>query len=235
LTELDPQIDHEEHEVDGLDENDSLYKDGGETSRDRSSRRRPTILKPARAYDALGHEFDEDTPTGNFERWVYLKRKRIMIGFIVGGALMLLIAVMFAKQYLMRIEGGLSPPWYPTPLGGTVSNWKDSYEKAAKMVNKMSILEKVNITTGVGWSMGLCVGNTGPAIAAGFPALCLQDGPLGIRLADNITAFPAALTAGATWNRDLMYRRGNSHGKEAFLKGVNVLLGPSMVRSCLIL
>jgi beta-glucosidase len=29
------------------------------------------------------------------------------------------------------------------------------------MVQKMSLVEKVNITTGVGWQMGLCVGNTG--------------------------------------------------------------------------
>jgi hypothetical protein len=29
------------------------------------------------------------------------------------------------------------------------------------MVQNMTLLEKVNVTTGVGWSMGLCVGNTG--------------------------------------------------------------------------
>ena len=74
----------------------------------------------------------------------------------------------------------------------------------------------------------LCVGNTGPAVHVGFPPLCLQDGPLGIRFADHITAFPAGITVAATWNRDLMYRRGRAHAKEARLKGVNVLLGPSM-------
>jgi beta-glucosidase-like glycosyl hydrolase len=76
--------------------------------------------------------------------------------------------------------------------------------------------------------MGLCVGTTGPASSAGFPSLCLQDGPLGIRFADHSTAFPAGLTVGATWNRDLMQQRGAAHGNEARLKGVNVLLGPSM-------
>ena len=55
----------------------------------------------------------------------------------------------------------------------------------------------------------------------------MQDGPLGIRFADNITAFPAGITVGATWNKDLMYQRGKAHGKEARLKGVNVLLGVS--------
>lgn len=76
--------------------------------------------------------------------------------------------------------------------------------------------------------MGMCVGNTGPVTRLGFPSLCLQDGPLGIRWADNITAFPAGITVGATWNKDLMYQRGAAHGLEARLKGVNVILGPAM-------
>ncbi|KAK2871765.1 hypothetical protein FQN49_002847 [Arthroderma sp. PD_2] len=92
----------------------------------------------------------------------------------------------------------------------------------------MTLTEKVNVTTGVGWQMGLCVGNTGPATEVGFPSLCLQDSPLGIRFADNITAFPAGVTVGATWNRDLMRKRGEALGREARRKGVNILLGPSM-------
>lgn len=96
------------------------------------------------------------------------------------------------------------------------------------MVKKMSLIEKVNITTGTGWAQDLCVGNTGPASDAGFPPLCLQDGPLGIRFADHSTAFPAGITVGATFNRELMYKKGRAHGLEMRLKGVNVLLGPAM-------
>jgi beta-glucosidase len=76
--------------------------------------------------------------------------------------------------------------------------------------------------------MGLAGGNTGPAIHVGFPGLAIQDGPLGVRNADYATAFPAGITVGATWNRALMYARGKAHGLEARLKGVNVLLGPSV-------
>ncbi|KIV90691.1 hypothetical protein PV10_05319 [Exophiala mesophila] len=123
---------------------------------------------------------------------------------------------------------GQSPPWYPTPLGGSVSSWEKSYEKAKILVDRLSLLEKVNITTGTGWAQDLCVGNTAPAISAGFPSLCLQDGPLGIRFADHATSFPAGITVGATWNRDLMRRRGVAHAHQAKLKGVNVLLGPAM-------
>ncbi|KAK6821233.1 glycosyl hydrolase family 3 N terminal domain-containing protein [Apiospora arundinis] len=121
---------------------------------------------------------------------------------------------------------GLSPPWYPTPKGGTARSWADSYRKASEMVSKMTLPEKVNITTGTGWQMGPAVGNTGPATNVGFPSLALQDGPLGIRFADNATAFPAGITVGATWNKDLMYKWGNAHAVEARKKGINAILGP---------
>ncbi|KAL4945098.1 putative beta-glucosidase E [Aspergillus oleicola] len=118
--------------------------------------------------------------------------------------------------------------YFPTPKGGTLQHWADSYAKASQLVERMSLIEKVNITTGTGWQMGMCVGNTGPAELVRFPSLCLQDGPLGIRYADHISAFPAGITTGATWNRDLMRQRGAAIGLESRLKGVNVILGPSM-------
>ncbi|RMJ21568.1 hypothetical protein PHISP_07565 [Aspergillus sp. HF37] len=128
-----------------------------------------------------------------------------------------------------RVENGyVSGAWYPTPRGGALARWAESYGKAQELVREMTLVEKVNVTTGTGWRMGLCMGNTGPASAVGFPALCLQDGPLGLRGADHVTAFPAGLTTGATWNRELMRRRGDALGLEARMKGVNVVLGPSM-------
>jgi beta-glucosidase-like glycosyl hydrolase len=148
-------------------------------------------------------------------------------GFIGAGLFGGLAALGF---YLYKHEAtyGQSPPWYPAPPGGTLEPWQDSYEKARTMVDKMSLLEKVNITTGVGWASDFCVGNTAPAPEAGFPGLCLQDGPLGLRFADHVSAFAAGLTVGATFNKDLMYRRGRALGQEARRKGVNVLLGPAM-------
>ncbi|THH04054.1 hypothetical protein EW145_g5804, partial [Phellinidium pouzarii] len=172
----------------------------------------------------------------------------IVSAFGVGVALLVSMGGMIV--YNTSPKDGLSPPWYPSrmqdqsiistiysflcwpsssiALGGTLPSWQKSYKKAAELVNQMSLVEKVNVTTGTGWQMGLCVGNTGSATSVNFPSLCLQDGPLGIRFADNSTAFPAGITVGATWNRDLMYKRGRLHGREARMKGVNVLLGPSM-------
>ncbi|KAJ5946148.1 CAZyme family GH3, partial [Penicillium verhagenii] len=144
----------------------------------------------------------------------------------VGVGVMWLSAVGLRRWLYKSVVAEFDPvPWYPTPLGGTNAAWQESYGKAQELVQQMTLLEKVNVTTGTGWMMGLCVGNTGPAAHVNFPSLCLQDGPLGLRFADNITAFPAGITTGATWNRELMRARGVALGREARLKGVNVLLG----------
>ncbi|KAF8536866.1 glycoside hydrolase family 3 protein [Trichophaea hybrida] len=121
-----------------------------------------------------------------------------------------------------------SPPYFPAPKGGWVPDWTEAYGKAKDLVGKMTLAEKVNITTSIGWSMGRCVGNTGPVNRLGFPSLCAQDGPLGIRFADLITAFPAGITTGATWDEDLIYARARAMGEEAKAKGVHVLLGPAV-------
>ncbi len=152
----------------------------------------------------------------------------ILVTSILGGGLVALVTFCIFVYKKATPLDGQSPPWYPSPKGGTLTPWEESYRKAATMVSKMSLTEKVNITTGTGWSQDLCVGNTAPANSAGFPPLCLQDGPLGIRFADHATAWPAGVTVGATWSRDLMYKRGKALGLEHRLKGVNVLLGPSM-------
>lgn len=90
----------------------------------------------------------------------------------------------------------------------------------------MTLAEKVNITSGTGYLMGPCVGQTGSALRFGIPRICLQDGPLGIRNTENNSAFPAGVTAGATWDKDLMYARGVAIGEEARGKGINVQMGP---------
>lgn len=130
--------------------------------------------------------------------------------------------------YRANLIDNQSPAWYPTPRGGTVQPWAESYRKAQAMVSQMTLVEKVNVTTGTGWAMDLCVGGTGMVDRLGFPALCLQDGPLGIRFSDHADAFPAGITVGSTWNRHLMRQRGEQHGREARMKNIHVLLGPAM-------
>jgi beta-glucosidase len=147
--------------------------------------------------------------------------------------------------------GYVAPPYYPgtssktlpstefpvelrnanksqAPHGGWTSDWSESYRKASMLVSNMTLAEKTNITAGTGLFMGRCVGNSGSALRVGIPQLCLQDGPLGVRNTDHNTAFPAGITVGATWDKDLIYRRGVAIGEEFRGKGVNVHLGPSV-------
>lgn len=46
-----------------------------------------------------------------------------------------------------------SPDYYPAPKGGWVSDWSAAYQKAQAMVSKMTLAEKVNVTTGTGVEM----------------------------------------------------------------------------------
>ena len=124
--------------------------------------------------------------------------------------------------------GYVAAPYYPAPPGGWVSNWTASYAKAQKVVTNMTLAEKVNLTTGTGYMMGPCVGNTGSALRFGIPNLCLQDSALGVADTDLNTAFPAGITTGATFNKALMYARGDAIGAESRGKGVNIQLGPTI-------
>lgn len=170
--------------------------------------------------------YQTDTYLRKLRRAFARRSKCLLITLVVGIIFWSALAGGGVWLYKKTPPTGQSPPWYPTPPGGTVSQWSESYKKAAALVEKMTLPEKVNITTGTGWQMGLAVGNTAPALNVGFPGLALQDGPLGLRFADNATAFPAGITVGATFNKELMYKRGKAHGQEARLKGINVLLGP---------
>lgn len=107
-------------------------------------------------------------------------------------------------------------------------SWDEAYSKAEALVSKMSLEDKVGMATGSGWGLDNCVGNTYAGNSTDFPSLCLQDGPLGIRFADNATAGPAAITTAATFDRDLMLKRAHYLGKESYGKGVNFQLGYSI-------
>lgn len=68
--------------------------------------------------------------------------------------------------------------------------------------------------------------NIAPIPRLGFKGLCLQDGPLALRWGAYVSSFPAGLTAAASWDRDLIYQRGEYLGAEFRAKGSHVYLGP---------
>ncbi|TLD36524.1 glycoside hydrolase family protein [Venturia nashicola] len=123
--------------------------------------------------------------------------------------------------------GQTSPPHYPSPwMDGSGEGWATAYQKAQAFVKQLTLLEKVNLTTGVGWEGGACVGNVGEIPRLDFPSLCMQDSPLGVRFADYASAFPAGGTVAASWDRNVWYQRGHDMGSEHRAKGVDVQLGP---------
>lgn len=108
----------------------------------------------------------------------------------------------------------------------STGDWATAYDKANAALAKLSSQDKINIVTGVGWNKGPCVGNTPAINSIGYPQLCLQDSPLGVRYGNGVTAFTPGIQAGSTWDRDLIRQRGQFMGEEARGCGIHVLLGP---------
>lgn len=111
-------------------------------------------------------------------------------------------------------------------MNPSAEGWEDAYAKAKDFVSQMTLLEKVNLTTGIGWEGEVCVGNVGTVPRLGLRSFCMQDSPVGIRFADWVSVFPSGQTTAATFDRDLMYQRGRAMGQENKDKGVTALLGP---------
>ncbi|KAK0389029.1 hypothetical protein NLU13_2605 [Sarocladium strictum] len=139
----------------------------------------------------------------------------------------------FPKINLQRHNGtdpnlAYSPPVYPSPwMDPEANGWQEAYAKARDFVSQLTLPEKVNLTTGVGWMGERCVGNVGSIPRMGLRGLCMQDGPLGIRFKDYATAFPVGMTAAASWSRNLWRDRGKRLGRTHYQSGVDVQLGPA--------
>ncbi|KAK1976064.1 glycosyl hydrolase family 3 N terminal domain-containing protein [Colletotrichum cereale] len=120
---------------------------------------------------------------------------------------------------------GQSPPVYPSPVGNGTTNdaWASAYQRAKSLAAQMTVEELANFTRG--WP-GLCTGNTGSVPRLGVKPICLQDGPDGVRGQEFVSAFPAGIHLGATWDRNLSHAYGVALGAEFRGKGINVGLGP---------
>lgn len=119
-----------------------------------------------------------------------------------------------------------SPPKYPSPWGEGLGDWDAAYQQARDFVSQLTLTEKVNLTTGVGWQSEKCVGNVGTIPRLAFRSLCLEDSPLGVRFKDFASGFPALVTIASTWDRQVFYDHGYAMGEEHRDSGVDVQLGP---------
>lgn len=101
-----------------------------------------------------------------------------------------------------------------------------------KIISEMSLEDKISLCTGRDFW------HTKAMPQYGIPDIKMSDGPHGLRCqrdaADMLginesmpaTCFPTAVTAGATWNRELYAAEGEAIAREATAAGVSVVLGP---------
>ena len=101
-----------------------------------------------------------------------------------------------------------------------------------KIIREMTLQEKVDFCTGADFW------HTKAIQKFGVPAIMMSDGPHGLRCQKGetdmvginqsrpATCFPAAVTAGSSWNAELYAAEGRAIGAEALAEGVSVVLGP---------
>ncbi len=110
------------------------------------------------------------------------------------------------------------------------SPWPQSAtDQAAAVLAKMNSTQKFTLVHGWG---GAYVGDV-PAVTLSdgtvIPAIHEHDGPQGVANGNrDVTCWPAALTAVMTWDPELMYEFGSAMGREQYLKGSNIMLGPGV-------
>jgi beta-glucosidase len=121
------------------------------------------------------------------------------------------------------------PATAASAAGAPACPWVGSHAsldaRTAQVVKQMTLDEKIAMVHGAGGSAytGYIPGDARLCI----PALKMQDGPVGVRMA-NTTQLPSASTLAASFDPDLARLYGGVIGEEDKTKGVDVDLGPTI-------
>ena len=115
---------------------------------------------------------------------------------------------------------------------GQILSWEEAYKKAEEALNSYTLEEKSKLLYNQENMTGVCGGSIDPNKDRGFPGMCLQDGPTGVRPSASAQSWQAGINTAATFDRQIMYNVGKAQGKEFKDKGVNIALGPcvNMIR-----
>jgi beta-glucosidase len=121
--------------------------------------------------------------------------------------------------------------------------------KIDDIINRLTIHEKVSLLVGIGQQTYRnppsgpktvlapgAAGYTSAVPRLGLTSVSMADGPSGVRLypgADDYketfcTAFPSAISIGASWDTEVAQMIGKATGEEALKYGIDVLLAPGM-------
>ncbi|MGB8331111.1 MAG: glycoside hydrolase family 3 C-terminal domain-containing protein [Polyangiales bacterium] len=111
------------------------------------------------------------------------------------------------------------------------SSGEDLETRVDELVSQMTLEEKVaqmSGTTPLSGLYGTEPWNVPGVERLGIPPFKMSDGPRGVGVHDGATAFPVAMSRGASWNPDLERRVGEAMGRELRAIGGNVLLAPTI-------
>jgi len=95
-------------------------------------------------------------------------------------------------------------------------------KRADKLLRSMTLDEKLSFLGGT----DTFYTNALPRL--GIPPLRMSDGPVGVHVFGPATAYTAGIALAATWDTALARRVGDSMGKDARARGVNIILGPGL-------
>ncbi|KAJ3120269.1 hypothetical protein HK100_012867 [Physocladia obscura] len=110
---------------------------------------------------------------------------------------------------------------------GVERRWQHARIRADSAVKLMTRAQKEDTVFGTGWRGGPCTGHILPQPHVGLKTgLCLQDSPMGIRFADNVSAFPSGLNVATSFDKHLMRTYGEKLGAEFRAVGAHIALGP---------
>ena len=102
------------------------------------------------------------------------------------------------------------------------------------ILSKMTLEEKISLCNGADFWHSKAMEQYG------IPSFMMSDGPHGLRVqkgdadmlgvnkSEPATCFPTAVTAGATWDRELIFAEGKAIGEEGLSLGADVVLGPGV-------
>ncbi|KAL3472685.1 glycoside hydrolase superfamily [Aspergillus californicus] len=117
--------------------------------------------------------------------------------------------------------------YVPPVLASGLGDWAEAHSKAVRLVSRMTLEEKANVTIGYS-ATGGCTGRSGSVPRLGWPGLCMSGGTNGMRSTELVNGWPNSLHVGASWNRELAYERGFYMGGEFREKGANLMGGPTV-------
>ena len=140
---------------------------------------------------------EQNNPTTESEPSSPLLKPKILIPIIIGAIIVIVIIIVLIVVLTKDDDDD-------------DERWKEAYKKAKKFLKSFSYEEKYRLFYGDYNVSKTCVGGISPISERGFPGICLQDGPAGVRPSDYTTTWNAAINLAATFNRDLVYEIGKA-------------------------